>query len=209
MIWKKLPIDERYLVSNTGLIKGIDGRILKPAIDTRGYKFVTLNNNYKQFHLSIHRAVALCFIPNPNNYPQVNHIDEDKTNNKVENLEWCTNKYNSHYSHSKPVLMIDKNTKKVLKRFEALRDVDIYFGKEVHQSISKCCNNKSKYKTAYGYIWKFEELVELKRGELLEHPLTEDNQQPSQPLTKLEGSETNSRNSCIRECNRDTSTPHS
>lgn len=156
MIWKKLPIDERYLVSDTGLIKGLDGRILKQAADTRGYKFVTLNNNYHQFHLSIHRAVALTFIPNPNNYAQVNHKDKDKTNNNVDNLEWCNNKYNSHYSNSKAVLMIDINTGEILKRFEALRDIDEYFGKEVHQSISNCCNHKPRYNSAYGYKWEFE-----------------------------------------------------
>lgn len=156
MIWKKLPIDTRYLVSNTGLIKGLNGKLLKQATDKKGYKFVTLNNNYKQFHLSIHRAVALCFIPNPNNYTQVNHIDKNKANNHVNNLEWCNNKYNSHYSNSKAVLMIDKNTKEIIHRFEAIRDIDVYFNKEMHQSISNCCNHRPKYKTAYGYIWEFE-----------------------------------------------------
>lgn len=156
MVWKKLPIDERYLVSNTGLIKGLNGKLLKQASDTRGYKFVTLHINGKQFHLSMHRAVALCFIPNIHNYTQVNHKDENKTNNNVENLEWCDNKYNSHYSNSKGVLMLDKNTEEVLRRFEALRDVDAYFGKDVHQSVSNCCNGKPYYNTAYGYKWRFE-----------------------------------------------------
>lgn len=77
----------------------------------------------------MHRAVALCYIPNPHNYPQVNHKDENKTNNNVDNLEWCDNKYNSHYSHAKAVLMLDKKTGDVIKRFEALRDVDMYLGK--------------------------------------------------------------------------------
>lgn len=192
-MWKELPIDKRYKVSETGEIKGLDGRILKQGTDTNGYKFVTLNDNYKQFHLSVHRAVAMCYILNPHNYPQVNHKDEDKANNVYTNLEWCDNKYNSHYSHAKAVLMLDKKTNQVLKRFEALRDIDIYFGKNVHQSISYCCNHKPRYNSAYGYKWVFEdELVVVKRGELLEHPLTEDNQQPSSRLTTAEGSETNS-----------------
>lgn len=192
-MWKELPIDPRYLVSEDGQIKGLDGRILKQAKDTKGYLFVTLNDNYHQYHLSMHRAVALCYIPNPHNLPQVNHKDKNKTNNNVSNLEWCDNKYNSHYSNAKAVLMIDKRTKKVIKRFEALRDTDIYFGKNAHQSISKCCLNKPRYYSAYGYLWKFEDqLVEVKRGELLEHPLTEDNQQPSISLTTNKGSETNS-----------------
>lgn len=208
-MWKELPIDPRYKVSENGQIKGLDGRILKQGTDTRGYKFVTLNNNYHQFHLSVYRAVAMCYIPNPHNLPQVNHKDENKTNNVYTNLEWCDNKYNSHYSHAKAVLMIDKNTKEVIKRFEALRDVDIYFGKNVHQSVSKCCLHKPRYYSAYGYEWKFEEsLVELKRGELLEHPLTEDNQQPS-----LESKDSMKVQRLIPETteveyNGDTSTPH-
>lgn len=157
MEWKELPIDPRYLVSPEGLVKGLDGRILKQATDTKGYKFVTLNKDYKQFHLSVHRAVALTYIPNPHNYPHVNHIDENKVNNHVSNLEWCTPRYNSHYSNSKPVLMIDKTTHKVLRRFESIRDVDTYFGKDVHQSISNVCNGKPRYRTAYGYIWRYED----------------------------------------------------
>lgn len=192
-MWKELPIDKRYKVSDTGEIKGLKGNILKQGTDTRGYKFVTLCNNKKQFHLSVHRAVAMCYIPNPHNYPQVNHIDENKKNNNVSNLEWCTNKYNAQYSNSKPILMIDINTNKVLRKFNSIRDVDLYFGKQVHQSVSNCCSHKKFYQTACGYKWEYENpLVVVKRGELLGHPLIKDNQQPSIPLTKYEGSETNS-----------------
>lgn len=197
MEWNKLPIDERYLVSSKGEIKGLDGRILKQAADSKGYKFVTLNNNYKQYHLSVHRAVALTFIPNPDNLPIVNHKDEDKTNNNLENLEWCTYKYNSDYSVSKPVLMLDKNTEKVIKEFNSIRDVNDYLGKKAHQSVSKVCNKVPRYNTAFGFKWKFKEIpnkVEVKQGELLEHPNLErqmDNQQPSLGSNTFEGSTTN------------------
>lgn len=159
MEWRKLPIDERYLVSDTGLIKGLNGRILKQATDTRGYKFVTLARTEDKgtFHLSMHRAVALAFIPNPSNLPQVNHIDENKINNDKSNLEWCDNKYNSHYSNSKPVLMIDKISGEILKRFESIRDVDLYFNKKAHQSVSKVCRHLPRWNTAYGYKWEYEE----------------------------------------------------
>ena len=208
-MWKELPIDRRYLVSEDGQIKGLDGRLMKQAKDTRGYLFVTLNNNYQQYHLSMHRAVAMCYIPNPHNYPQVNHKDEDKTNNYYTNLEWCDNKYNSHYSHSKAIIMIDKNTGEILKRFEAVRDVDAYFGFEAHQSVSKCCCHKPRYYSAYGYKWEFEdELVEVKRGELLEHPLTEDNQQPSlESKDSLKVQRLTPETTDV-EYNGDTSTPH-
>lgn len=208
-MWKELSIDPRYKVSEDGRIKGLDGRILKQAKDTRGYMFVTLNNNYKQYHLSVHRAVAICYIPNPHNLPQVNHKDEDKTNNVYTNLEWCDNKYNSHYSHSKAVLMINKNTNEVVKRFEALRDTDDYFGVHAHQSISKCCNHVPRYNTAYGYKWKFEDsLVEVKREELLEHPLTEDNQQPSLEIKDSLKVQRLTPETADAEYNGDTSIPH-
>lgn len=157
MRWEKLPIDERYLVSDTGLIKGLDGRILKQASDTSGYKFVTLNDNYKQFHLSVHRAVALCFIPNPHNLPCVNHKDINKTNNHYSNLEWCTHKQNSDHSVSRKVLMIDKNTNEIIREFNSLRDVNKYFGKIVHSSVSAVCRGLPKYKTCQGYKWKYKE----------------------------------------------------
>jgi len=155
MEWRALPIDPRYKVSDTGLIKGLNGKLMKQATDTRGYKFVTLNNNYKQYHLSMHRAVAMCFIPNPDNLPQINHIDEDKANNNKSNLEWCDNRYNSHYSHSARVLMIDKKTLEIVKEFESIRDVDLFFGKEAHQSVGKVCHHMPRYYSAYGYFWEF------------------------------------------------------
>ncbi len=208
-MWRRLPIDTRYRVSEDGRILGLDGRILKQAKDSRGYLFVTLNNNYKQFHLSVHRAVAMCYIPNPHNYPQVNHKDKDKTNNNISNLEWCDNKYNSHYSNAKPVLMLDKLTGAVIKRFEAVRDIDIFFGKEVHQSICNCCIHKPKYKSAYGYKWEFEDsLVEVKGEELLEHPLTEDNQQPSLGIKDPLKVQRLTPETALAEYNGDTSIPH-
>ena len=155
--WKELPINTRYKVNKYGDILGQKGFILKPGTDTAGYKFVNIHDDKKVFHLSVHRAVALTFIPNPNNYPQVNHIDLDKTNNHVDNLEWCTNKQNHDHSISKPVQMLDIKTGKVVKEFKAVRDVNEYFNAQAHQSVSKCCNNVPYYKTAYGYKWRFKE----------------------------------------------------
>lgn len=154
MEFKELKQDNRYLVNKNGVVLGLDKKELKQAKDSNGYKFVTLNNNYKQYHLSIHRAVAETFIENPNNYPQVNHIDCNKENNNVENLEWCTQKQNSDHSVSKKVLMLDKKTDEVLMEFNSIRDVDVYFGKNIHSSISSVCLNKPKYKTAMGFKWK-------------------------------------------------------
>ena len=87
-----------YEVSNTGQIRSLKRNIiLRPKKEPTGYLRcnLSLNKNVKTF--SIHRLVAQAFLPNPDNLPEVNHKDEDKTNNRVENLEWCNHKYNMNY----------------------------------------------------------------------------------------------------------------
>lgn len=116
-IWKPIPGYERiYEASSLGRIRSIDrisvwqrkngtvvnrpvkGREILPQPDGRkNYHHVNLCKNGKQKICQVHRLIANTFIPNPNNYPEVNHIDENKTNNAVSNLEWCDHKYNNNY----------------------------------------------------------------------------------------------------------------
>lgn len=97
MEWKKIKGFNNYEVSNEGEVRNIDtGKVLKQE-DNRGYLRVILYVNGKKTHKKIHRLVAEAFIPNPDNKPQVNHIDENKKNNSVGNLEWATAKENSNY----------------------------------------------------------------------------------------------------------------
>ena len=92
-MWKN--IGSHYKVSTEGVvISRKTNKELIGDLNHKGYKRVSIDYK-KQF---IHRLVALAFIPNPNNYPQVNHIDCNKLNNHVENLEWCNNSYNNLYS---------------------------------------------------------------------------------------------------------------
>lgn len=114
-IWKDIKHYEGlYQVSNLGNVKTLDkyvnsgiknnnkvkrkGKLLK-QYNKRGYLQVTLTHNNKRKYVGVHRLVAQAFIPNPNNLPQVNHKDEDPLNNHVENLEWCTAKYNCNYGN--------------------------------------------------------------------------------------------------------------
>ena len=115
-IWRPVVgYEGLYEVSNTGRVRSLDryvkcdyeryrlhkGKILSPGKDKDGYLFVVLSCNGKHKTITVHRMVAEAFIPNPYNLPQVNHRNEDKTNNRVDNLEWCNAKYNSNYGSRK------------------------------------------------------------------------------------------------------------
>lgn len=104
-----------YEVSNTGQVRSLDmyvksrygnyrlhkGKVLSPAKDTNGYLKVNLCYDGKDKIIRVHRLVAQAFIPNPDNLLEVNHKDEVKSNNCVENLEWCDRKYNINYGSRK------------------------------------------------------------------------------------------------------------
>ena len=108
-VWKPVVgLEGLYEVSNKGRVRSVDrdiirsdgrvqhkkGVVLKQFITNKGYPYVMVNKGYKQHLKTVHRLVAQAFIPNPSNYPVVNHKDENKTNNCVENLEWCTQSHN-------------------------------------------------------------------------------------------------------------------
>ena len=159
-IWKDVSgYEGRYIVSTLGHIKNVKrNKLLKPTIDSKGYSNVKLymNNIQSKTH-KVHRLVASAFLSNPDNKPQINHKDENRTNNRVDNLEWCTNKYNCNYGNhskhlSKPILQFDKNGNYICKwngASEAGKALNICI-----QSIQKCC--KLKRFSAGGYVWKYE-----------------------------------------------------
>lgn len=87
-----------YQVSNYGNIKNVKtNKVLRPGDNGKGYLYVNLRNKEKQERFYVHRLVASEFLPNLKNYPQINHKDENKANNNLDNLEWCTSKYNNNY----------------------------------------------------------------------------------------------------------------
>lgn len=183
-IWKDIKGYEGfYQISNFGNVRSLDrkikyknnyrlfyGRNLIKIVDTKGYYFVNLKKNSHNEIKRIHRLVAEAFIENPNKFPCINHIDGNKQNNHIDNLEWCsykhnineafrlglnryTHKENFKYENKKKIIQYDLNfniVKKWESICEAARKTNIS-----QSNISRCCNNKQK--TAKKYIWKFEE----------------------------------------------------
>lgn len=115
-IWKDIKgYEDLYQISNLGNVKSlyriinytfngkpkkrkIYEKILKKSVNRFGYEYVCLSREYKTHKVKVHRLVAEAFIPNVNNKPQVNHINGVKTDNRVENLEWCNNSENMQHA---------------------------------------------------------------------------------------------------------------
>lgn len=162
-IWKNIQgYEGLYQVSNLGRIKSLNynhkniEKILKYGIDTSGYKVVNLWKDGKGKTKTIHRLVAIHFISNPNNYPVINHIDENKQNNNITNLEWCTYKYNINYSSRDGHAISErmKNNNNAIKKkvkcittgevFDAVIEAARKYNID-RSSISKACKGKMKY----------------------------------------------------------------
>ena len=165
--WRDIKgYEGKYKISSYGKVKSLkykDEKILRPSYDKDGYKQVILYNDGKGKKWFIHRLVAIHFLPNPNNLPQVNHKDEDKANNAVENLEWCTCKYNINHgtaknkrakSQGKQVLCITTG-----ETFYSIREAGRYYSiNKAH--IIECCKGKAKSAgkhpiTGKKLVWKY------------------------------------------------------
>ncbi len=185
--WKIVEDFPNYSVSNEGKVKNNNtGSVLKEQ-DLRGYKYVRLyipNSKGKFKKYQIHRLVANTFIPNPNNYPQVNHKDENKSNNTVwvnedgsidqekSNLEWCTAKYNNTYgskiertvlnniNHPQKSKQVNQYTLngELIATFPSVIEIHRKLGYSFG-AIADCCRGtrNNNYK---GYMWKYKKVDE-------------------------------------------------
>ena len=151
---------DRDILCKNGIVHHITGKVLDTSSYKENYKQASLYKDRKYYHRYVHRLVAEAFIPNPENLPQVNHKDEDKTNNCVSNLEWITPKDNCNYGtrnerqglgHSKPIQQYDLEGN-FIKEWESAAEVEKVLGFN-HSNISKCCLRR--YNVAYNYKWKF------------------------------------------------------
>ena len=167
--WRDIVGYENYQVSNMGRVKSLNynhtkqEKILSQFLNNRiGYLQVVLYKEGKMKTFRVHRLVANAFIENPNNYPMINHKDEDKTNNCVDNLEWCTNSYNQKYGNC-PKKIAEKLSKLVYQYTKDRTLIAIWQSTmECSRQgfdgghIAACCRGERK--THKGYIWSYTEL---------------------------------------------------
>ena len=184
-VWKNITgFESRYEVSDLGRVRSLDrhskhntsktgfilqkGQMLKPYISKKGYLKVDLGDGFgKRKSVSVHRLVAIAFIDNPMNYDQVNHMDGVKTNNHIDNLEWCNNSENQLHAYAnglnvrsdksgkpkKSVNQIDMCTGEVLNVYESISEASRAMGLKKPSNISMVC--KGKRPSAGGFKWEY------------------------------------------------------
>lgn len=171
-IWKPIEgYEGLYEVSNLGRVKSFaipamkQGKILKPNKKSNGYMRIILCKNGVHKFVYIHRLVAEAFVPNPENKPCVNHIDNERANNHADNLEWCTQKENVRHAAKQGRLCKENGIKAGIKtrkavvatngvhtiHFKSMRDAE-RSGFNM-RSVWRCCNRKRK--THMGYSWRY------------------------------------------------------
>ena len=200
-MFKEIPgTDGFYSVDESGNVKSNDrvvfnkgsqrytklkGKVLKPCVNNKGYSYVDLRLNNKTERYLVHRLVALTFIPNPNNFPYINHIDCNPLNNCVDNLEWCDQSQNIQHAYAsnnkritnemlqafhspktylwRAITAISVEDGSVVGEYVSVAEAARYVienfypnGKpSVVQSNISTANGRSK--TSYGFIWKYKE----------------------------------------------------
>ena len=169
-----IGFEDNYQVSNLGRVRSKDhvtihkdgrvncykGKILSLSLNSQGYQKAMFSVNGKHHTPRICRVVAEAFIPNPLGLPQVNHKDEVKANDRVDNLEWCTAKYNVNYGHrgekcsektSIPVVQMDMSGN-VIREWKSAKEAELATGID-HSHIARCC--RGKLGQTGGFKWKY------------------------------------------------------
>lgn len=161
--WRPIKgYEDRYLIGNTGLVfSKISDRLLTPKIDRYGYKTIGLSRNGKVKWFTVHRLVAIAFVPNPNNLPTVNHKDENKLNCRSDNLEWATVRYNDNYGTRNKRMANSKKKNPIAQYDIEMNLICIHLGIKDAQrntgvnrnSIRDVCRGNRP--SAGGYVWRY------------------------------------------------------
>ena len=162
-------LERDFVTGNPSVVKHLEETI-KKCIDIKGYYQTNLSKNGKIKHYLVHRLVAKAFIPNPNNYPCINHKDENTRNNKVENLEWCSYEYNVNYGtrnerdSQKKKGIIPKGTPPIKVYQYTINGELVKIWDSVAEcgrngfnkgAVAACCRGEHGYKTHKGYRWSY------------------------------------------------------
>ena len=157
---------DRYLPATNGGKQLRKGCVIQPSTMPNGYLMVSLHKGGKSVSKYVHRLVASAFVPNPLDLKEVNHKDEDKTNNRLDNLEWCTHRYNINYgtaakrisiAHLKggygkvPIIQLKDGVE--VAKYDSAADAERATG-ICASSIRKVCLQRPKFHTAGGYGWR-------------------------------------------------------
>lgn len=167
-IWKDIKgYEGLYQISNSGKVKSFrrsskygspDEMILKPQLINSGYEVVTLYSHTRRSKFQIHRLVAETFIPNPYNFPCVNHKDENKLNNCVDNLEWCTYQYNNNYGTAK-IRSVEKRARPIRQMTLDGYEVATYRSTKIACDLLGFAYGAMKYwlevGSGNGYKWEY------------------------------------------------------
>lgn len=182
--WRTIKgTDNKYSVSNLGNVKRnkhytivsptsqhpngakmfYEEKEVKGYIDKEGYRIVYLQASDKKLTKKVHRLVAEAFIPNPNNLSQVNHKDENRLNNSVQNLEWCNAKYNANHGTRKDKLRKISGIRvaqydlsgNLIKIWDSISQASQCFGTKTTASIRRVCKKEPGRNTYKGFIWRY------------------------------------------------------
>lgn len=182
--WRTIEgTDDKYSVSNLGNVKRnehytivsptsqhpngakmfYEEKEVKGYIDKEGYRIVYLQTSNKKITKKVHRLVAEAFIPNPNNLSQVNHKDENRLNNSVQNLEWCDAKYNANHGTRKDKLRKISGIRiaqydlsgNLIKIWDSISQASQYFGTKTTSCIRRVCKKEPGRNTYKGFIWRY------------------------------------------------------
>lgn len=146
--WKKISVSPKYEVNSDGnILNSVTGKQLKPVVQSNGYTHVTLCDENGHHQTSVHKIVATEFIPNPHGYSEINHIDGNKSNNRVDNLEWCDRRENMKHAYRTGLQKPNQSqiTESLSKAVETLKRPirDIETG-ECFSSIAECARSLNR-----------------------------------------------------------------